>query len=80
MRPKASWAIDSEPIRARGMIVKYFMAKFSYNEEIYARSEGRYQFIKIPRESNTSSCLASPLSNTKVMTILLILSNLTLRT
>ena len=23
MRPKASWAIDSEPIRARGIIVKY---------------------------------------------------------
>ena len=45
MRPWASWAIDSEPIRARGMIVKYFMAKFSYNEEIYAWTEGRYQFI-----------------------------------
>ena len=23
MRPKAEWAIDSEPIRARGIIVKY---------------------------------------------------------
>ena len=23
MRPKAEWAIDSEPIRARGTIVKY---------------------------------------------------------
>ena len=23
MRPSASWAIDSEPIRARGIIVKY---------------------------------------------------------
>ena len=23
MRPKASWAIDSEPIRARGIIAKY---------------------------------------------------------
>ena len=30
--------------------------------------------LSIPRESNTSSFLASPLSNTKVMTILLILS------
>ena len=25
MRPKAEWAIDSEPIRARGLIVKYTM-------------------------------------------------------
>ena len=25
MRPKAEWAIDSEPIRARGIIVKYFL-------------------------------------------------------
>ena len=25
MRPKAEWAIDSEPIRARGIIVKYTM-------------------------------------------------------
>ena len=24
MRPKAEWAIDSEPIRARGIIVNYF--------------------------------------------------------
>ena len=25
MRPKAEWAIDSEPIRARGIIVKYLL-------------------------------------------------------
>ena len=24
IRPSASWAIDSEPIRARGIIVKYY--------------------------------------------------------
>ena len=47
MRPKASWAIDSEPIRARGMIVKYFLAKFSYNEEIRQdrRKVSIYQFL-----------------------------------
>ena len=32
MRPKAEWAIDSEPIRARGIIVKY-----SVWHEIFAK-------------------------------------------
>ena len=28
MRPKAEWAIDSEPIRARGIIVNYYVFKY----------------------------------------------------
>ena len=31
MRPKAEWAIDSEPIRARGIIVKYSIARGKYD-------------------------------------------------
>ena len=31
MRPKAEWAIDSEPIRARGVIVKYQANRFFFN-------------------------------------------------
>ena len=32
-RPSASWAINSEPIRARGIIVKYYV----YSEQIHSR-------------------------------------------
>ena len=32
MMPKASWAIDSEPIRARGIIVKYPEFQSSYHQ------------------------------------------------
>ena len=39
MRPKAEWAIDSEPIRARGIIVKYIVA----NDVIYIF---RFVFVK----------------------------------
>ena len=31
--PSASWAIDSEPIRAGGIIVKYYV----YSEQIHSR-------------------------------------------
>ena len=30
LRPSTSWAIDSEPIRARAIIVKYGLNKVSY--------------------------------------------------
>ena len=34
MRPKAEWAIDSEPIRARGIIVKYMSVKVCQGEKL----------------------------------------------
>ena len=37
MRLKASWAINSEPIRARGIFVKYLIGQFSVYRGIFVR-------------------------------------------
>ena len=50
MRPKAEWATDSEPIRARGIIVKYTPASLnvyycgaSLTPEFYLRIETKIE-------------------------------------
>ena len=37
MRPSASWAIDSEPIRARRIIVKYLPLSILTAQEVFAK-------------------------------------------
>ena len=71
MRPKAEWAIDSEPIRARGIIVKYHcfvnttQVDCAFGARGLAGSEVIIQFYFFPRGhgnefSNLIGCLRGP--------------------
>ena len=45
MRPSASWAIDSEPIRARGIIVNYYTVR-SYDVKVLKSDRAETNFVK----------------------------------
>ena len=45
MRPSASWAIDSEPIRARGIIVNDYTVR-SYDVKVLKSDRAETNFVK----------------------------------
>ena len=61
MRPKTEWAIHSEPIWARGIIVSYF-ATMAHNEFLYKNNWASHCCIQIKRWLSTLYVNRGPIS------------------